>query len=122
MATEDEIPIGSLRWRVRINKRVQAPDTGTGIAETLQKVADVHADVQPVGALTFYGAQQTETPITHFIVMRWQPYLDNTNIITRLTQLPGGASRTETFRIRRIREMAGRKRFVRIEAELEAAR
>ena len=120
-AREDEVAIGSLRWLVTINKRVQAPDSGTGIAETLQLVATVYADIQPVGALTFYGAQQVDTPVTHWIIMRWQPYLDNTNAIQRVTQLPGGASRTETFRIRRIRELSGRKRFVRIEAELEKA-
>jgi head-tail adaptor len=139
----EEPAIGTLRWQVNICTRSQAPalnfpfgfvsgllagfgqpfgDAQVGIVETITVVATVHADVQAIGALTFWNTQQTDTPVTHRIRMRWQDYLDNTHVIQRTTARPSdGSSRTETFRIRRIKELAGRKRFVEIEAELENA-
>jgi head-tail adaptor len=133
----EEPPIGTLRWLVTISTRTQAPginypfgsvfggvfgDDNDGIVETLTTLATVHADIQAIGGLTFWGAQQTDTPVTHRIRMRWQDFLDQTHVITRTTVRPSdGTSRTEIFRIRRIKELAGRKRFVEIEAELEHA-
>lgn len=118
----DEVPIGKLRWPVQIATRVQVPTVGgTGITETLTIVANVRADIQAIGALTFFGAQQTDIPVTHKIRMRWQDYLDITHVILRTTTRPDGTSRTETFRIRRIAEMGGRKRFVSLDVELEKA-
>jgi head-tail adaptor len=120
-----DIPIGSLRWQVQIVRRVQTPDGTTGVTETQDPVATVWADVQSVGALTFYGSAQVDTPITHRITLRWQGYLDQTYAVLRTTTSRDGSggliSRTETFRVRRVLEMDGRKRFTRIEAELEFA-
>lgn len=123
MADPNEPEIGTLRWQVRIFQRPQAPQPGgTGITETLVPIAIVHADVQPIGALTFYAAQQTDGPVTHRITMRWQDYtIDNTYMIQRQTQRQDGTIRTETFRIRRIAELGGRKRFVAFDCELEQA-
>lgn len=120
---EREIEVGTLRWQVQICTRVQAPAPGgTGIVETLSVVAIVHADIQPIGALAFWGSTQVDTPVTHRIVIRWQDYLDNTLVIVRQATRPdAGSTRTETFRIRRVKEIGGRKRFVEIEAELERA-
>ena len=117
----DAVAIGSLRWRVAVCSRPQAQSGTTGIAETLVTIATVWADVQPIGALTFWSAQQTDTPVTHRIRMRWLDYLDNTHVITRASTRPDGSTRTEVFRVRRIKELGGRKRFVEIEAELETA-
>lgn len=120
---DGEIDIGTLRWRVTINERAQTPaaGAGTGITETSTVIATVHADIQSVGALTFWGGQQVDTPVTHRIIMRWTDFLDQQHSIIRQTRRLDGTYRTETFRIRRIRELSGRKRFVMIEAELEAA-
>lgn len=118
---EGDIPLGTLRWPVTIAQRVQTPDSGTSITETILIGQQVHADIQPIGALTFWGSMQVDTPVTHRIRMRYQNYLDNTYVIQRTTAVPDGGFRTETFRIRRIKEIGGRKRFVEIEAELEKA-
>ena len=91
---------------------------GTGIDETIIGVT-VHADVQAVGGLTFWGAEQTDTPITHRIFMRWHDYLDQTKVVVRDTLRPDSTTRREIFRVRRMKELGGRKRFVMIEAELE---
>lgn len=119
---EADVKIGNLRWPVTLVLRQQANDpAGTGIVETQVNPTVYHADIQAVGALTFYAAEQTDRPVTHRIIMRWTDYLDWTHAIQRQTTRRDNTVRTETFRVRRIKELEGRKRFVVIEAELETA-
>jgi head-tail adaptor len=143
--------IGSLRWRVTLYRRDQTPDPGLGIKETLVPIATVQADIQPTYPSTFYNAVAVDIPVSHMIRCRWLDYVENTHVIMRSTlraieQRPAtwdqgvtvwddGASpwddprqmatdqrqRTELFRVRRIKEVAGRKRFVEFECELERA-
>lgn len=115
------VPIGTLRWRVQVCRRIQTPDDKSGIHEAWEPMATVWADVQSVGALTFWSGQQVDTPVTHRIVLRWLDYLSNDHAIIRETDTGGGQRRQEVFRIRRIKEINGRKRFAEIEAELEKA-
>ncbi len=124
MPEPQSFPLGRLRWPVQIVQRLQAPDpNSTGVVETCVPIRTVRADVQPVGALTFWGtaggSEQVDTPITHRVYMRWQNSLPNAYAITRSTILEDGTTRTETFRVRRIKEIDGRKRFVIVECEEE---
>ena len=122
MAEEDpHVDIGRLRWLVVLTKRVQEFEAaGPGVTETATECVRVHADIQAVGALTFWASgEQTDTPITHRIFLRWHDYLEQTETVVRTTFRPNGTPRTEVFRVRRIKELGGRKRFVLIEAELE---
>jgi len=118
---DERVRIGRLKWPVLIARRDQLPETaGTGILDLFPTMQKVRADVQPVGALTFWGTMQTESPgISHRIFMRWFDAISNTHVIFRTTHLPDGALRWERFRIRRWKELGGRKRFVCIEVELE---
>ncbi|HSS23995.1 MAG TPA: hypothetical protein VLL82_06245, partial [Mycobacterium sp.] len=51
---------------------------------------------------------------------RWLDYIENTFVIMRSTMRPtDGTLRTELFRVRRVKEIAGRKRFCEFEVELE---
>jgi head-tail adaptor len=116
----DAVPIGKLRWRVTLANRLQAPEaTNAGILESYQQLITVYADVQGMRPTTFWQAQQTDTPVTHMITMRWVDYLSNTQAILRRTILRDNTQRYEIFRVRRIIEMGGRKRMVMIEAEFE---
>jgi head-tail adaptor len=118
----DKVTIGQLRWRVVIANRTQmAAIDGPGIVEDLFRNQSVRADVQPIGTMTFYAAEQVDTPVTHRIYVRWLDYPDTTHVILRQTKRLDGSVRTETFRIRRVQEIAGRKRFLRFDAELERA-
>ncbi|QHC35356.1 head-tail adaptor protein [Komagataeibacter xylinus] len=124
MPEPQSFPLGRLRWPVQIVQRGQAGDPNTtGVLETLIPIRTVRADVQPVGALTFWGTaggnEQVDTPVTHRIYMRWQNSLPNAYAITRSTTLDDGTTRTEVFRVRRIKEIDGRKRFVIVECEEE---
>lgn len=117
---QDEPTIGSLRWRVTLLRRPQAPEVnGPGITETEVPIIDCWADIQPTGAMTFYGSTQVDTPVTHRITIRWRAGLDMTTAVKRLTRGPDGVERTEIFRIRRQMDRQGRKRWLILEAELE---
>jgi Phage head-tail joining protein len=119
---EDErVRIGRLRWPVLVANRDQTPEaTGTGILESFAGMTQVRADVVPVGAMTFWGTMQTDSPgITHRIFLRWFDAIDNECVIFRTTRRNDGSVRYERFRIRRWKELGGRKRFVCVECELE---
>lgn len=112
--------IGDLRWPVIIAKRVQSPAGTSTISETLEDIQEVRADVQSLGALTFVSGQQTDRPITHRITIRWLDWLDQTQVIVRRTYRLDRTIREEVFRIRKVAEINGRKRFLEILAEQES--
>ena len=115
--------IGSLRWLVTLYRRDQAPADNLALTETLVPIATVHADIQPTYASTFYQTTQVDTPITHMIAIRWQDYPATIDVVARSTKRPdSGALRTELFRVRRTKEVGGRKRFLQMECELEHSR
>lgn len=114
--------IAALRWQVTLYRRDQAPGAHSAIAESYAPIATIHADIQPTYPNTFYNSAQIDTPVTHLIRTRWLDYVENTNIIRRATKRPNdGTFRTELFRVRRVKEVAGRKRFAEFECELEKA-
>lgn len=121
MPEDERIRVGRLRWPVLIARRNQMPDqAGTGIVTSFDGMAKVRADVQAVGAMTYWGTMQTDSPaVTHRIFMRWTDAIPNTHAIFRTTRRNDGSLRWEQFRVRRWKELGGRKRFVAIECELE---
>jgi len=126
VAEPEDVRIGRLRWPVYLATRDQiaqipgrSPGPGTGIEETPQGAILVHADIQAVGALTFWGGTQVDAPITHRIFIRWIDAVDNTAVVIRQTFRKNESIRTERFRVRRWKELGGRKRFALLEVELE---
>jgi SPP1 family predicted phage head-tail adaptor len=114
------VRIGSLRWRVTIATREQEPDPDSpGIVERLAKLQTVRADIQPIGTMTFYAAEQVDTPLTHKIVVRWLDWVDTTHVVFRVTKRPDGSDMIERFRVRRVMPIDGRQRFLRMDCELE---
>jgi hypothetical protein len=114
--------IGALRWQVSFYRRPQDADpNGPAMTEDLVRIGpDVHADIQPTYPSTFYGSMQIETPVSHLIRVRWLDYIDNVHVIFRTTLRPSDQTfRTECYRVRRCKEIAGRKRFLELECELE---
>lgn len=103
-----------------IGRRDQRPAAASaGIDESFVEVEQVWANILPVGTMTFWGGVQVDSPVTHRIWTRWIDYLDNRHAVLRDVTLPGGGTRREIFRVRRVVEDQGRKRFTMIEAELE---
>ena len=115
--------IGSLRWLVTLYRRDQAPSADLALEENFVRIASVHADIQPTYAATFYQSTQVDSPITHMINIRWQDYPPTIDVVTRVTErAPDGSLRGELFRVRRTKEVGGRKRFLQMECEIERSR
>jgi hypothetical protein len=114
--------IGTLRSWVTLYRRDQAPADDLALQEALVPIARVHADVQPAYFSTFWESTQIEAPVTHVINIRWQNYPSTVDVVVRSTMLPDGTQSTELFRVRRSKAIAGRKRFIQMECELEHAR
>lgn len=112
--------IAALRWQVSLYRRDQVPGPNSAIAENLVLIATVHADIQSTYPGTFYNSAQIDTPVTHLIRTRWLDYLENVHVIMRTTTRPtDDTNRTELYRVRRVKEVGGRKRFTEFECELE---
>ena len=118
MAERDGIK--ALRWRVILATRAQVPTPDGGLAEPWRDLMAVHAHIEALRPTAYWDSQQTDTPVSHMIRIRWVNVLDNTQVIKRVSLLPNGQARTEIYRVRRYKEVNGRKRFVDIEAQLEA--
>ena len=103
-------------------RRDQAPASDLALQETLVPIARTHADVQDAYFSTFWESTQIEAPVTHVINIRWQRYPGTIDVVARSTDMPDGAQMTELFRVRRSKSIAGRKRFIQMECELEHAR
>jgi head-tail adaptor len=115
--------LGTLRWVVTLYRRDQTPDEDTALVEQLVPIATVHADIAPTYASTFYASTQVDAPITHMITIRWRDYPETIEVIARSTIRPDTRSmRTELYRVRRTKEIGGRKRFLQMECELEHSR
>jgi hypothetical protein len=114
--------IGALRWWVTLYRRDQAPATDLALQEVLVPIARTHADIQPAYFSTFWESTQIEAPVTHVINIRWQRYPGTVDVVVRSTDQPDGTVMTELFRVRRSKAIAGRKRFIQMECELEHAR
>lgn len=112
--------IGALRWLVMLYRRDQAPGPNGAISESLVLIATVHADIQPTYPSTYYNSAQIDIPVTHLIRTRWLDYVETTHVIMRTTTRPSDdTNRTELYRVRRIKEVGGRKRYCEFEVELE---
>jgi len=124
---DERVRIGRLKWPVLIARRDQLPEAaGVGILELFPTMQQVRADVQPVGTAAFWGSMQVDSGITHRIYMRWFDAISNEHVIFRTTKVNSSTTklpvlRWERFRIRRWKELGGRKRFVCVEVELEQA-
>lgn len=113
------VDIHELRYPVYISRRLQVPNPTTGIIEWLVETVYIHAKIEPLYATTFYSAQETDRPITHMIWIRHLDWLGTTHVVLRDRILRSGVIQQDTYRIRRIKETAGRQRFMELEVEME---
>jgi hypothetical protein len=124
MAYNDQpCSIGEMRWLVSLAHRHEIQDTdGVDLDEQYRLIAYVHAKIMPKVEMAMFEGENIETPITHEVTFRWQPYEDVGlfDTIIRYVNLPNDERRVELFRIRRIEEWEGRHRYIIADCELEA--
>ena len=114
--------IGELRYKVTLASRDDITDpNSTNLLENYQPIADVWARITPSRSLEIIGGEQIESPFTHQIVIRWQPfeYATMFDTIIRYLNLPNGERRAEVYRVRNTKEWQGRFRFMIMDCELE---
>ena len=100
--------IGELREPIAILRKEQAPDAGTGIAETRTVLFETFAKVEQVTAAIYRGGSQTVEPSTHRFTIRHPRMVVATEAYIRW--------RGRDHRIRRVRELDSSARFLEIEA------
>lgn len=118
-------PIGKLRWTVLLYLRQQLPDTNSsGIIETNAEGKRMHAHIEALRPVTFYGALNSNGPDapTHLVETRWNDQVDTRHAFVRRTYRPDGTPRDEVFRVRRsLGDIDGRKQRSRYECQLESS-
>lgn len=95
--------IGRLRHRVQIQSYSEVQDSTHGTIKTWTTLYTVFAEIVPVKGYTTFDTQQINEAVTHKITIRWQPY-----ITSELWLLKD----SRRFRIRNIRNLLERNRFL----------
>jgi hypothetical protein len=119
------VRIGDLRWPVMLARRRQNFDSapGVGIWEDYVLVQRLRAAVEPIKESTFYQVsgitEAIDIGVSHRITFRFIDYIDNTFVVIRDSLRPNSTTRRELFRVRRVKELNGRKRFTSLDVELE---
>ena len=98
---------GQLRHSVVLEQRRTGTGPGYGVADTFDPVVDVFAAIEGVGGAMYQAGVQIEERITHRFTIRYRPRTDF-NHISRGDQ---------RFRVRRLRDPDGARRWLVIEAE-----
>jgi SPP1 family predicted phage head-tail adaptor len=100
--------IGALREPIEVLRKEQVPDGGTGIVETRTLLLRAFAQVEQVSGATYRGAAQTVEPATHRFTIRHPQIAIGTEAYLRW--------RGRDYRIRKVRDLDGSRRFLEIEA------
>lgn len=97
----------SRKVRITLERRVQAADSGTGIADSFDPIGDVWAYVGGVAGAIQIGDIQVEEGVTHRVVMRWS----DPTVFTHFSMS------AERYRVRSTRDPDSRRRWLEIMAE-----
>ncbi|AMW34287.1 phage head closure protein [Haematospirillum jordaniae] len=102
--------IGDLNQRIALLSWQDCPDQETGLLALYRTEAEIWARVEPVGGAVYLGSQQIGQTITHRITMRWREGITAEHVIRH---------RGRCFRIRRITDLNGWRRFSVLDVEEE---
>lgn len=106
--------IGALNRRLVIQQRTDSATGDFTTQESYTPVATVWASIDPVGGGSYWGSKQTETMVTHRIMIRRWPGMTDPEKISGEYVIDCEGLR---YRPHRISDANGRKRFTVIEAE-----
>ncbi len=102
--------------------RVQKPDDFVSLLSEYTLLSNVYAAIFPMGTQVFFDNVQTlgdDGAPTHRIYIRWLQGLTQYHIIECDVQLPDGSMTTDRYKILRLTDWKGRRRFTCIDAKLE---
>ncbi|EPS5129489.1 phage head closure protein, partial [Shigella flexneri] len=93
---------GELNRRIKIRLRVDEPTADFGTEPTYPESFDVWAKVAQPGAAAYQGSVQTENIVTHYFTIRFRHDITADHEVVYYGQ---------EYRIRRIRDLNGQRRF-----------
>src|SRR4051794_1805977 len=96
-----------LRFRLTVQSLSQTTDGQGGFTNTWADVADVWASLEPVKGYERYQAMQTQTPVTHKIILRYR-----SDVTTKHRLLYG----SRVFVIKELLNVGEMNRFLQIKA------
>lgn len=99
---------GELNRRIKIRLRVDEPTADFGTEPTYPESFDVWAKVAQPGAAAYQGSVQTENVVTHYFTIRFRHGITTDHEVVYYGQ---------EYRIRRIRDLNGQRRFLLLECE-----
>lgn len=99
---------GELNRRIKIRLRVDEPTADFGTEPTYTESFDVWAKVVSASAAAYQGSVQTENIVTHYFTIRFRHDITADHEVVYYGQ---------EYRIRRIRDLNGQRRFLLLECE-----
>lgn len=99
---------GELNRRITIRLCVDVPSADLGTEPTYPESFDIWAKVAQPGAAAYQGSVQTENTVTHYFTIRFRQGITADHEVVYYNQV---------YRIRRIRDLNGQKRFLLLECE-----
>lgn len=105
---------GDLNRTATIRQWQDVPNVAFGLDPQYDAGVTCKANVEPVGGALFYGSQQVEAAVTHRIIVRRMPGKTDPASITGEHVVEVGGMR---YRVKRVTDINGARRFTAIEAE-----
>lgn len=105
---------GDLNRRVKLRKWQDVANAGFGIDATFDPGVTVWASVEPVGSAIFWGTQQVENGVTHRITVRRTAAINEVTI----TGEHVAEYASLRYRVKRVSDLNGERRFVVLEVEV----
>jgi SPP1 family predicted phage head-tail adaptor len=99
---------GDLDRRVTLRLWQDQPNAAFGIDQTYDAGVTVWARIEPVGGSVYYGSKQTGEGVSHRITVRHRPGITAGHVAES-----GGLR----YRVRRVSELGGERRFTVLEVE-----
>ena len=99
---------GKLNKRITVRERIDHPVGDSEIEEGYSAQFKRWASIEPVGTGVYSGSVQTDTRITHRVIMRYLPGVTDSHEVVHGSTV---------YRVRRSTAMKGENRFTVLEVE-----
>lgn len=99
---------GELNRRVLVRKRTDYPEDDSGLDSQYPEATPRWARIEPVGAAVYSAGVQSESRITHRVILRYLPGITEDHEVVRGSTV---------YRVRRCMPMNGEHRFTVLEVE-----
>lgn len=100
--------IGRLNRLIQLKDWQDVPEVSGGVIRQLTLIAEVYASVSPVAGSIFHASKQTGSGVTHQIIIRYRPGLNDSTVVVYAGR---------QYRVARVTDMNDERRFTVLEVE-----